>query len=61
VSKQVKTWLREHNHAVLQKAQTGKALVRMLCAGYLPRVTFINKIEPKWVHSKRTIVEPARL
>jgi hypothetical protein len=30
-------------------------------AGYLPRVAFINKIEPKCVHSKRAIVEPARL
>jgi hypothetical protein len=26
-----------------------------------PRVAFINRIEPKWVHGKRAIVEPARL
>jgi hypothetical protein len=61
VSKQVRTWLREHNHAVLQDAQTGKAGVRIIPCWLPTKSPWLNKIEPKWVHGKRAIVEPARL
>jgi hypothetical protein len=45
VSKQVKTWLREHNQMVLHEAKNGRQGVRII----------------PWVHGKRAIVEPARL
>jgi transposase len=61
VSKQVKTWLREHNQTVLQEAQTGKAGVRITPCWLPTKSPWLNRIEPKWVHGKRAIVEPARL
>jgi DDE superfamily endonuclease len=61
VSKQVRTWLREHNQTVLHEAQTGKASVRIIPCWLPIKSPWLNKIEPKWVHGKRAIVEPARL
>jgi transposase len=61
VSKQVKTWLHEHNHTVLQDAQMGKAGVRIIPCWLPTKSPWLNRIEPKWVHGKRAIVEPARL
>jgi hypothetical protein len=57
VSKAVRTWIRSHNQQV-KREQKG---VRILPC-YLPvKSPWLNPIEPKWVHSKRAIVEPARL
>jgi hypothetical protein len=57
VSKRVRGWIRTHK-------QTGKRQgvgVRILTC-YLPvKRPWLNPIEPKWVHGKRAIVEPARL
>jgi transposase len=61
VSKQVRTWLREHNHTVPQDAQTGKAGVRIIPCWLPTKSPWLNNIEPKWVHGKRAIVELARL
>ncbi|GCE16214.1 transposase [Dictyobacter kobayashii] len=61
LSKQVKTWLHEHNQAALQDAQAGKAAVRIIPCWLPTKSPWLNRIEPKWVHSKRAIVEPARL
>lgn len=61
VSKQVKTWLREHNQTVLQEARTGKTGVRIIPCWLPTKSPWLNQIEPKWVHGKRAIVEPARL
>jgi hypothetical protein len=61
VSKQVKAWLREHNHTVLQEAHIGKAGVRIIPCWLPTKSPWLNRIEPKWVHGKRAIVEPARL
>ncbi|BCL83784.1 transposase [Ktedonobacteria bacterium brp13] len=61
VSKQVKTWLREHNQKVLQEAQTGKAGVRIIPCWLPIKSPWLNSIELKWIHGKRAIVEPARL
>jgi DDE superfamily endonuclease len=61
VSKQVKTWLREHNQAVLHEAPTGKQGVRIIPCWLPTKSPWLNRIEPKWVHGKRAIVEPARL
>jgi len=57
VSRAVCTWMREHNRQV---KRTGSG-VRILNQ-YLPvKSPWLNPIEPKWVHGKRKVVEPARL
>jgi transposase len=57
VSKRVRAWIRAHNRQVKQSGQGVRILV---C--YLPvKSPWLNPIEPKWVHSKRAIVEPTRL
>ena len=57
VSKAVRRWIRTHNRAVKQQGQG----VRILSC-YLPvKSPWLNPIEPKWVHGKRAIIEPARL
>ena len=57
VSRQVRAWMRTHNRAVKQRGNG----VRIL-ACYLPiKSPWLNPIEPKWVHGKRRVVEPARL
>ncbi len=61
VSKQVKTWLRQHNQAVLHEVPTDKPGVRIIPCWLPTRSPWLNRIEPTWVHGKRAIVEPARL
>ena len=61
VSKQVKTWLHRHNQTVLQEAQAGKVGVCIVSCWLPTKSPWLNRIEPKWVHGKRAIVEPARL
>ena len=61
MSKQVKTWLREHNQTVLQKASTDTPGVRIIPCWLPTKSPWLNRIEPKWAHGKRAIVEPARL
>jgi DDE superfamily endonuclease len=57
VSKAVRTWIRTHNHAV---KRDGLGVRIVVCC--LPvKSPWLNPIEPKWVHSKRAIVEPTRL
>ncbi len=57
VSKRVRAWIRAHNRRVKQD-QRGVRIVPC----YLPvKSPWLNPIEPKWVHGKRAIVEPARL
>ena len=57
ISKAVKGWIREHNRQVKQ-AGTG---VRILACQLPVKAPWLNPIEPKWVHGKRAVVEPARL
>jgi transposase len=54
VSKQVRTWIREHNQQI---RQTGKG-VRILPFFLPTKSPWLNPIEPKWVHGKRAVVEP---
>ena len=61
VSKHVKTWVCEHNQTLLQEAASGKAGVRLIPCWLPTKSPWLNRIEPKWVHGKRAIVEPARL
>jgi transposase len=53
----VRSWVRRHNRAVKQ----GGHGVRLLVC-YLPtKSPWLNPIEPKWLHGKRKVLEPARL
>jgi transposase len=57
VSRQVRAWIRRHNRAV---KRTGGGVRIVNC--YLPtKAPWLNPIEPKWVHGKRRVAEPARL
>jgi transposase len=56
-SQAVRDWIRKHNQQV---KRTGKGVRILVCA--LPsKSPWLNPIEPKWMHGKRAIVEPARL
>jgi hypothetical protein len=57
VSKAVRAWIRAHNHTVKQQGHG----VRILVCQLPVKSPWLNPIEPKWVHSKRAIVEPTRL
>jgi hypothetical protein len=57
ISKAVRAWIREHNQAV---KRTGVG-VRLLVNQLPIKSPWLNPIEPKWVHGKRSIVEPTRL
>jgi len=57
VSQAVRTWIGAHNRAV---KQGGKG-IRIVVAPLPSKSPWLNPIEPKWMHGKRRIVEPARL
>jgi transposase len=55
ISREVRGWIRAHNRRA--KAEGGCRLL----VGRLPsKSPWLNPIEPKWVHGKRAVVEPAR-
>ena len=56
ISQQVRTWLRQHNRRV----KTAGSGCRLLVGRLPSRSPWLNAIEPKWVHGKRAVVEPAR-
>jgi transposase len=56
-SKAVRQWLRDHNRHVKTSGQGVRIVVRALPI----KSPWLNPIEPKWVHTKRRVVEPARL
>jgi transposase len=57
VSRAVRAWICTHNRAV---KRDGHGVRIVVC--YLPvKSPWLNPIEPKWVHSKRAIVEPTRV
>ena len=57
ISRAVRTWIRTHNQQVKRERKG----VRILPCCLPVKSPWLNPIEPKWVHSKRAIVEPARL
>ena len=57
VSKAVRAWIRAHNRSVKQQGHG----IRILVCCLPVKSPWLNPIEPKWVHSKRAIVEPTRL
>lgn len=52
-SKQVKHWVRQHNHQVRQEG--GVRLLTYLLPSKSP---WLNPMEPIWLHSKRKVAEP---
>jgi hypothetical protein len=56
ISGTVRRWLRDHNQRAHREG--GVRIVPCLLPTKSP---WLNPIEPKWVHGKRRIVEPARL
>jgi transposase len=57
ISQKVRAWIGAHNRAVKQAGQ-GVRIVRCQLPSKSP---WLNPIEPKWVHGKRRVAEPARL
>ena len=57
VSKEVRGWIRAHNRQV-KAAGTG---VRLGVCPLPIKSPWLNPIEPKWMHTKRQVVEPDRL
>ncbi len=53
----MRAWVRAHNRQVNQSATEGRLVVCQLPS----KSPGLNPIEPKGVHGKRTVVEPARL
>jgi transposase len=56
-SQVVRTWMRAHNRQVKTDG-TGVRIVACLLPSKSP---WLNPIEPKWVHGKRAVLEPARV
>ncbi len=56
-SRIVRTWIRQHNRQV-KASGVGVRIVPCLLPSKSP---WLNPIEPKWVHGKRAVVEPARV
>jgi DDE superfamily endonuclease len=57
VSAEVRTWLRAHNRRVKHSGQGA----RLLACPLPSKSPWLNPIEPKWIHGKRAVVEPARV
>ena len=56
-SKEVRAWIDAHNRAV-KRAGRG---VRLVSCPLPVKSPWLNPIEPKWVHTKRKVIEPDRL
>jgi hypothetical protein len=55
ISKRVRGWIKAHNRRAKQAGG-----VRIVACRLPSKSPWLNPIEPKWVHGKRAIVEPAR-
>jgi transposase len=56
-SREVAAWIAAHHRAV----KTGDAQIRIVACPLPIKSPWLNPIEPKWVHGKKRVVEPARL
>jgi transposase len=57
LSAEVRSWIAAPNRRV----KAGEALVRIVACPLPIKSPWLNPIEPKWVHGKKRVVEPARL
>ena len=55
VSGRVRAWIKAHNRRA--RIEGG---VRIVSCPLPVKAPWLNRIEPKWVHGKRAIVEPGR-
>lgn len=55
-SREVRDWIKAHNRKVKRAGGC-----RLIVCRLPSKSPWLNPIEPKWVHGKRAIVEPARL
>jgi hypothetical protein len=53
----VRAWVRAHN----RRAKASGTGVRLVVCQLPIKSPWLNPIEPKWVHTKRAVVEPDRL
>ena len=56
-SQAVRRWIKTHNRAVKHRGHG----VRIVVCALPSKSPWLNPIEPKWVHGKRRVAEPARL
>jgi hypothetical protein len=56
ISREVRTWMRQHH----QRAKRAGG-VRVLACRLPIKRPWLNPMKPRWVHSKRAIVEPVSL
>ena len=56
ISREVRPWLQAHNRRVKAAGEGCRLRVCRLPS----KSPWLNPIEPKWVHGKRAVVEPAR-
>ena len=56
VSREVRTWIREHDRRV----EAAGAGCRLLVCRLPSKSPWLNPIEPRWAHGKRAVVEPER-
>ncbi len=55
ISREVRKWIKGHNRRAKQEGG-----VRIVVCRLPSKSPWLNRIEPKWVHGKRAIVEPDR-
>lgn len=55
ISREVRQWVHAHNRKVKQDGGC-----RLIICRLPSKSPWLNPIEPKWVHGKRAVVEPAR-
>jgi len=56
ISQQVRAWIKAHNRRVRREGG-----VRIVACRLPSKSPWLNRIEPKWKHGKKAIVEPERL
>ena len=57
VSGRVRAWIKAHNRRVKAEDEGG---VRIVSCPLPVKAPWLNRIEPKWAHGKRAIIEPDR-
>lgn len=58
ISREVLTWIGQHNRGVLADRREGKSGVQIIPCLLPTKSPWLNNIEPKWIHGKRAVAEP---
>lgn len=59
ISREVRNWIRQHNREVLAGRREGKRGLQIIPCLLPTKSPWLNNIEPKWIHGKRAVAEPA--